>query len=138
MNNSVIALDCGHSVDTSKHSISVGYATDASGKTYCYDCCAAQDRDEMQRAGKITLYLSFDDNSRPSDIGRYFHGNHKLTNWPGSLQIPIRCVKRGDHNMAGCRYDFWFTFKGREWHGVQYGDNTQLAHCRRLKVHNSG
>ena len=30
-------------------------------------------------------------------------------------------------------YDVWFIGPdGKEWHGVQYGDLTQVCHCRRV------
>lgn len=38
---------------------------------------------------------------------------------------------------TGVRYDTWFTGPdGKQWHAVQYGDNTQIAHCRRTKGSN--
>lgn len=65
--------------------------------------------------------------------GRRYYGAAKLTNWPGTLNLPINTIKVGRHNIARRRYDFWFTFESANWHGVQYGDNTQLAHCRKVK-----
>lgn len=98
-------LDCGH--PPSKH-----------GK---------HDRKQMAETGKIVLFLTI---SEYMNMRLFQDG--KLTNWPGSLEIPCR-VKRGRHNMAGTRYDVWFRLHGKEWHGVQYGDNTQICHCKRLK-----
>ena len=34
--------------------------------------------------------------------------------------------------MEKVRYDFWFKFGSREFHGVQYGNNTQIAYIRCL------
>jgi hypothetical protein len=53
--------------------------------------------------------------------------------WPGTLKI--RCgVRTGRHNIAGKRYDVWFVGPdGKNWHGVTYGDNTQICRVRRLK-----
>jgi hypothetical protein len=71
--------------------------------------------------GKGILYLTEKD-------GRYI-----LTDWPGKLAFPCR-VTKGRHNMARVRYDARFTGPdGKQWHSVTYGDNTQIAHCKRLK-----
>jgi hypothetical protein len=40
----------------------------------------------------------------------------------------------GRHNIAGVRYDVWFRGPdGHVWWGVQYGDMTQICHCKRTK-----
>ena len=104
----------------------------------CFACCAAEDRARMIETGRATLYLTILPGS--SEVGmvnrKAFHGwnyaDGKVTNRAGSLSFACR-VKRGAHNMAGRRYDVWFTFNGQPWHGTQYGDNTQIAHCRRVK-----
>ena len=103
-------------------SITRGYGTDAQGRKLCYDCCAERDKKEMRETGRIVLYLTENPNTSPA-----------VSNWPASLKINVSCLKKGRHNMAGNRYDVWFYFEGREWHGVQYGDNTQICHCRRMK-----
>jgi hypothetical protein len=72
----------------------------------------------MKDEGRITLYLT--------DDGR-------VTNWPNSLSFKGH-VSKGRHNIAGTRYDVWFTGPdGHRWHGTQYGDNTQICHCKRTK-----
>ena len=127
-------LECGH--PESPHSdFTRGYGKDANGDRHCYECCADRDREQMREDGKTCLYLTLeDDTGRTVSQWGHRYGRHKLTNWPGSLTIPVGCVKTGRHNIAGRRYDFWFTFENRQWHGVQYGDNTQIAHCKRLKA----
>lgn len=72
----------------------------------------------MDKHGKTTLYLS----------------NGEVTNWPGTLRFPLWSSKRGRHNIAGTRKDVWFKDgSGNMWHGVQYGEFTQICHCKRLK-----
>lgn len=131
-------LECGH--PESPHSdITRGYGTDSQGNRHCYACCAERDKQQMRDTGKICLYLTYESgaNMRTDNgcnrfaFGRYFDG--KLTNWPGSLSIPCR-VRIGQHNIARTRYDVWFVFEGQEWHGVQYGENTQICHCRKTKT----
>ena len=108
-------LECGH--PESEHSSSTrGYGV-LNGKRHCYECCAKMDKEQMRKDGKTTLYLS----------------KNRITNWPGSLSIPIKYQKTGMHNIARTRIDAWFTFEGEEWHGVQYGEWTQIIHCKRNK-----
>jgi hypothetical protein len=95
-----------------------GYARTAEGHLVCYACCGKQDAEEMKRESRITLYLTGD----------------TITNWPGTLKMKAHYVKKGRHNMAGTRHDAWFTDPhGNAWRGTQYGENTQLIHCRKLK-----
>ena len=113
--------DCGHEPgEHSEHT--TGYGKDNAGKTMCYACCAETDKKSMRETGKAVLYLV-----------KRADGSHELTNWPGSLCLYVLHMKVGSHNIAGTRYDVWFIFGGRKWHGVQYGDNTQICHCRRLE-----
>lgn len=55
-----------------------------------------------------------------------------VSNWPGSFKIKV-FPRKGSHNFVGVRYDFWFEFGNNAFHGVTYGDNTQVAHIRCLK-----
>ena len=99
-----------------------GYAINhLTGQKVCYDCCAEQDRKFMRDHKKITLYLTRE--------GFY----SKITNWPGTLKLDCTGCRTGRHNIAGTRYDVWFVFEGYYWHGVQYGENTQLCHCKQTK-----
>lgn len=93
----------------------------------CYDCCSDLDRRDMLKTGRATLYLV----EKQDAEGRTMR---EVTNWPGSLRIPVRHTRQGGHNIAGTRIDAWFTYEGREWHGVLYGSNTQIIHVRRLKA----
>lgn len=112
-------LDCGHK--PSPHSdFTTGYGL-LNGKTACYACCAETDKRHMRESGRIALYLTTEAN-----------GDCRISNWPGSLSFRGR-YQTGRHNIAGCRYDAWFKFEGHVWHGVTYGDNTQICHCRRTK-----
>jgi hypothetical protein len=50
------------------------------------------------------------------------------------LRFSVPHVRRSVHNLATWRYDFQFTGPdGKVWSGVNYGDNTQIARCKRLK-----
>ena len=110
-------LDCGH--EESSHSdLTTGYGEDDAGKRHCYACCAEHDKAQMIQNGHATLYLT----------------DNGVTNWPGSLRFNFGTVRVGRHNIAGKRYDVWFTGPDNAtWHGVQYGDMTQICHCKRIK-----
>jgi len=118
MEKQPMICDCGHTAVSS--GIGTGYGTDEEGKTYCYACCAENDKQWMREHGKITLYLS--------DKG--------ITNWPGSLIFPIKRLKKSKHMVFGRstpREDVWFEFEGELWHGVQRGGNNQICRCVRGK-----
>lgn len=110
-------LDCGHPV--SEHSpITTGWGTTPDGRRHCYACCAEADCAQLLADGKGTLYLT--------DKG--------VTNWTGHLVFRVGSRKKGRHNVAGTRTDVRFVGPdGKTWHGVQYGDFTQICHVRRLK-----
>ena len=92
-------------------------------KKICYDCCGKRDLAGMIETGRAVLYLT----EGPDGA--------EVTNWPGTLKFHVRYQKAGNHNIAGRRTDVWFTdSNGREWHGVQLGNYSQICRCRRLKA----
>lgn len=107
---------------TYESDITTGYGTQTDGRIACYECCARIDMDNMLKTGKTVLYLSYNDKKQ-----------YTVSNWPGSLKFPIRRISKGKHNIAHTRYDVWFSVYNQEWHGVQYGENTQLCHCKSIK-----
>ena len=121
---------------------STGYGTDQTGKRNCFACCGKQDQEYMRTHDRITLYLTCEPalgyRDRAPSIGagdsrRIRNTTGTVSNWPGSLSY--RCyTTTGRHNIAGVRYDAWFTdCGGNKWHGVTYGENSQICHCRKLK-----
>jgi hypothetical protein len=124
-------LDCGH--PPSEHTVTtMGYVRGADGRTYCYDCCADRERAAMIETGRATLYLTID--TQTTGAGQRITRGYVVTDWPGRLRFPARYVRTGRHNIARVRRDFDFTGPdGFRWVGVQYGDNTEIAHCRRTK-----
>ena len=121
-------LECGH--EPSPHeSFTTGYGVDMDGNRKCYECCAVDDKARMIETGKATLYLSRSISAEWPDKGKEVW---TVGNWPGSLKLRTGSPRKGRHNIAGSRYDVWFTGPdGKDWHGVQYGENTQICHCRR-------
>lgn len=114
---------CGQACTTDGHG-GCGYGTTADGQRHCYACCAADDAAQMTQTGRATLYLT----------GRQGEPR-EVTNWPGSLRFKARYVRVGRHNIARTQTSFEFTGPdGARWTGRQYGDNSQIATCRRAKA----
>jgi hypothetical protein len=114
---------CGNDIAQPTGKFTTGYGVDKDNNKICYACCANQDLEYMRQHGKNTLYLT-----------KNKDGKHEVTNYPGSLRFPVWHIKESWHNIAGKRYDAWFGFEGYYWHAVQYGDNTQIAHCKKTKT----
>lgn len=124
---------CGE--DCTPKGCGTGYATQADGLKVCYSCAGWDELVTMRDTGKGTLYLTMDgENNGPCFIPKHrFSGVcGSLSNWPGTFKINVAAYQ-GRHNMARTRYDVWFKAFGRNWHGVQYGENTQLCQCRATK-----
>jgi hypothetical protein len=147
-----LIADCGHQYTTEAGGIGAGYAivteSDGTERRICYDCSAERERAHMREHGKTTLYLVESTEELPCECPPAWAAHHhpgrqthqvkrfSVTDWPGRLVIKLPdgyYPRKGRHNIAGTRRDVWFTFEGRTWHGVQYGEDTQLLHCRRLK-----
>ena len=121
MRNTFRCIDCKEPKPV-KRDGGTGYATTPRGKV-CYLCCAVRDAKEMTQKGRIVLYLTVN----PA-------GHKQVTNWPGTLILPINAYRAGQHNIAGSRTDIWFQGPdGKPWHGVQYGEWSQILRCKRLK-----
>lgn len=115
-----------------------GYARTDSGLT-CYECCGLIDAAWMREKGRIALYLTCAPawhERKPHKEGAQLVTRRDragtVTNWPGTLRFTC-LTKTGRHNIAGTRYDCWFVFEGYWWHGVTFGDSTQVCHCRRTR-----
>ena len=104
--------------------IGTGYGVNQAGERICYKCCGEMDKEKLRNAKpgeKLHLYLTVNES-----------GDSYLSNWPGTLKIRV-LPWRGRHNMAGVRFDVWFSFGKKEFHGVQYGRDTQICHIKCLK-----
>lgn len=132
-------LDCGHEPSPHESQGPTGYGIDsATGATFCYACAADRDRADMIASGRATLYMVQANPNLPYRAVGPFTQMVKVTNWPGSLEFMCGSLRVSRHNIAGKRYDAWFIGPdGWEWHAVTYGDNTQIAHCRRVTSRNA-
>lgn len=100
-----------------KTSCTTGYGVKPSGRKSCFACCAIADAKAMRETGRACLYLH--------------RVTNRVTNWPGTLDLPVTRTRRGRHNIAGERLDVWFAFEGQSWHGVNIGDN-DIVRCKKV------
>lgn len=132
-----------------------GYtASDATGRALCYRCCGERDKRDMRTDGRTVLYLTRKpDAPSAKERGEHWHADSntgrggygrvrtslraqdwRVSNWPGSLTLPVLGIKRGEHNWRNVdRVDVWFVFEGFVWHGVRLGD-MDLIRCKRTRT----
>lgn len=114
--------------------ISTGYGIDKHGHRICFSCCGKLDERALKRDGKLVGYLTYKQvpiNYRKTgyiDIEDGF-----FTNWPGTFKIRVLRVKKSFNNFRAPRLDFWFMWQGMEFHGVNVGNNSQVATVKRVK-----
>ena len=124
-------LDCGHVAPERPETGSTGYGWNADdGKTFCYPCAAARDREAMASGNRWDGYLV---GTSPVSGDR----GVRVSNWCGSLSIRVDSIRRSKSRGFGpwpiVRYDVWFRdHTGAAWWGVNRGDN-QIVRCRKVK-----
>lgn len=106
-----------------------GYGIDNSNDNIvCYDCCAEEDKRLMIETGKLTLYLT-----------KQNENAYKISNWPGSLVFTTSLFTESDggNSVFDSIIHVWFTGPdGSAWIGRHQSKNGshQLVSCRRLNV----
>jgi hypothetical protein len=99
-----------------------GFAVNNKDEKICYECCGEVDAFELKILKPKQKYVLYLDREKKT-----------LSNWPGTFVIQLESIKIGKHNFAGKRYDAWFRYAGFDYHMVQIGDNTQIAHITKTK-----
>jgi len=140
----VVCADCGKTIEPPANSCGTGYGVARDGAKVCYECCGKRDAEDMRQTGKATLYYFAGTRTPTNPDGlRVVCGatdnNDKTVsrvgNWPGTLMFRVKTWTHGKHNIARERLDLWFIGPdGKRWHGVRYGRDTDILHCRRLKA----
>lgn len=129
--------NCGQACPLQHSQVGTGYAMGKADNFFCYACCGLIDAFSMGWTGKGCLYLSWPArsmNPAPDSAYGWISTPGQVSNWPGTFKANA-ATKRGRHNIARYRYDAWFTGPdGKRWHGVTYGQNTQICHCKRVKA----
>lgn len=114
--------NCKETKTVPENNLGTGYGCNEKGEKICYECCAKEDLKTMRATGKATMYLV------DSETG------YMVTNWPGTLAFKCTTPRKGRHNITRSRYDIWFQGPDNKiWHGIQYGDDTQICHVKRTK-----
>jgi len=98
--------------------ISTGYAI-MEDKKICYTCAGKMDENELRTTGKLIGYLT--ESNCPI-----------FCNWPGTFKVQAKYYKRSKNNFGAWRTDFWFIWEGRNYWGVNIGDN-QIARVKLIK-----
>lgn len=112
-----IMCDCGH-IESDHSDITRGYGRDKDGKTFCYDCCEAQDKQAMKTQDKFFAYLSMD--------------GATLVNWPGRKLGTV--IRSGAYHPCS-RERYYITVRdvhGQMWHGT--GAPGEWASLQKNKV----
>lgn len=107
----------------------------------CYKCASADEVAFMKSTGRTALYLTYDSPcNNPQHTGSGTNltaSDYKVGDWPGLLSIRPTGVRKSKTFIPRVgyrpRYDVWFVFDGYYWHGVKYGDMTDIVHCKRTK-----
>jgi hypothetical protein len=120
-----VCVDCGKPIMCEGGTCgATGYAVQSDGGHVCYECCAERDKKyllALKGRESMCLYLVLKD------------GSYEVTNWPGTLHIRCGIPVKRHHNLAGYAYHTWFWCGDYRYHGIQYGDNTQICHVRRVR-----
>lgn len=102
-----------------------GYGTNKDGLKLCYDCIAKEDIATLLNAP----------NGYIKTIALYYDSvKNTIANWPNSISFPTVNNTTGYHNIARKQYNFDFKVGDCYFHGTVYGDNTQIASVRKLKL----
>jgi hypothetical protein len=89
------------------------------GLLCCESCITDIDDSKMFDAVSIDLYLD----------------GKVLSNGVNTLKIMIDSVKKSNNRMFGLRYDIWFKYAGKNWHGIKMGnDYFNVVKCKVKKV----
>ena len=102
-----------------------GYGKDRDGNIVCYDCAGKMDADTLEslKPGEwMDLYLVND-----------VDGNYWVQNWPGSLKFNIYPPPHWQAQSFRNWYDIWFFFRNNRYHGVKYGNNTEIVHIQKVR-----
>lgn len=117
--------DCGHTVTPVPGSVGTGKATDpATGRTMCYPCAEAAEREAIKTADVYSVYLT---SARPNVV----------TTWTGAVLGTVTSWSRGakQYSKNGPYRMQMITVRtpdGAEWYG-RGSDDTDVITIRRRK-----
>jgi hypothetical protein len=124
-------LDCGHlpSPPDYAHTVTVGYGTDAAGRTFCYDCCTAQDIESLKdRSRPFVGYVKLSDNNKAM-VRTSLPPHGIITNWSGRQLMTIVEARKVGHNLRACPSLLFVRARdshGGTWSGRGSGDGMAI------------
>lgn len=109
-------LTCGHA-PTPDSGIGTGYARNAEGETFCYDCASLPDIEAVERGEEIWAYVSTD--------------GKQVTTWPGNalMRVTYNGTARTGFYGSTIHYIRAVAPNGREY----YGKNGGNGMCIKMK-----
>lgn len=129
-------LYCGHTASPSKHCMIPGYyhsiETEGTYRKDCCECSVARWLREMEDTGQFYWGLSLFESGRNHLMDPPIEPGAWAVSLGGVFSVWAR-VSVGRHNLAGVRRDCWFSLAGKVWHGVQVGNTTGGALCKRTQ-----
>lgn len=141
MENDFYCIDCRETKPIAKEG-GTGYATLADGSKVCYACAGLRDARKLRETGKLVGYLTIDSPASRTDMearrtlrkinARYTGNSGTFSNWPGTFKVKTGSIAYSRNNFGADRLDFWFSWEGARYWGVNVGDS-QLARVRRVK-----
>lgn len=103
-------------------SCATGYAVDReTDALICFACCGVNDARALSEAKPGARFV------------HYLTGGNVVSNWPGTLKIMVRAMRRSRNNWNTPRVDVWFSYQGKQFWGVQLGDS-DILRIRALKT----
>ena len=117
--------------------VGTGYGVNSKGEKICYECCGVLDYNALEnmKVGERTAYYLtckksiFNWEHYPKPVSSE---DWSVENWCGTMKINVYC-KEGFHNIARIRRDVYFSYKGHNFWGTQYGNDSQICYIKRIK-----
>jgi len=102
--------------------INPGYGVDNHDHKICLSCCGKLDAKKFK-------------NAKPGDklFAYYNHETNTISNWPGTFEIKSVGHSHGRHNIARTRISVWFKYEGNCFHGIQYGEDSEILYVKCVK-----
>ena len=134
----VICSQCGK--ECIGDGVGTGYGKNRKGEKFCYECCGKNDLAELENlkiGERVCQYLHIENQIkgckyRGGYCNSHWGESYEIRNWPGTLKIKAY-GNIGYHNMAYVQRNVWFNIGDKKYHGVQYGNDSEICYIKRIK-----
>ncbi len=103
-------LDCGHEPTRVEGSAGAGFGRGTDGKTRCYSCCNAEEREALLTGDRYDAYLSGD--------------GLTLTTWPGGKLADVTRLVKARTGGFGWQQHHRYYFRAIDVHGAAWYGST--------------